>query len=233
MAKRGAGTIGGSSASKKSRKQISLPTFKHWQTKYDREFQSMSWLKRKTDPQDSSLVDVLLCSVCQKYESSIRGTRNFSSTWIEGSVNHRTSSLNDHAKSDQHMTAMMKLRTEQARTRNESLTSYSSIARSLLVMDEAVKDRLWKKFDICYVMAKEKIAFRKYPTLHALEARHGVDLGEAYKTKGSAKNFTHFIAETQCQKFVRSLSNVNFYSFVMDWSTDAGKIEDSLSSCIT
>ena len=82
-------------------------------------------------------------------------------------------------------------------------------------MDEAVKDRLWKKFDICYVMAMEKIAFRKYPALHALEARqarHGVDLGEAYKTKDSAKNFTHFIAETQRQNFVRSLSNVNFYN---------------------
>ena len=189
---------------------------------------SLCWLKCKTDPQDSSLVDVLLCSVCQKYDSSIKGTRNFSSTWIEGSMNHRTSSLNDHAKSDQHMTAMMKLRTEQAKTRNKSLTSYSSIARSLLVMDEAVKDRLRKKFEICYVMAKEKIAFRKYPALHALEARHGVDLGEVYKTEDSAKNFTHFIAKSQRQNFVRSLSNVNFYSFIMDGSTDAGKIEDEL-----
>ena len=103
MAKRGAGTIEGSSASKKSRRQISLSTFKQWQTRYDREFQSMSWLKRKTDPQDSAHWWMCCCALC----ASIRGTRNFSSTWIDGSVNHRTSSLNDHAKSDQHITAMM------------------------------------------------------------------------------------------------------------------------------
>ena len=69
-------------------------------------------------------------------------------------------------------------------------------------MDETVKDRLRKKFDICYVMAQERMAFKKYPALHTLEARHGVDLGEAYKTKDSAKNFTHFIAANQRQKFV-------------------------------
>ena len=65
MAKRGAGTIGGSSASKKSRRQISLSTFTQWQTRYDREFQSMSWLKCKTDPQDSRFLTggcaVVLC----------------------------------------------------------------------------------------------------------------------------------------------------------------------------
>jgi len=39
------------------------------------------------------------------------------------------------------------------------------------------------------------MAFRKYPALHELEICHGVDLGPAYKTKDSAKNFVHYIAE--------------------------------------
>ena len=47
---------------------------------------------------------------------------------------------------------------------------------------ETVQGRM-KKFDICYVIAKESMAFRKYPALHAL---HGVDLGFAYKTTDSA-----------------------------------------------
>ena len=65
-----------------------------------------------------------------------------------------------------------------------------------------------KKFEICYVMAKEKIAFRKYPTLHNLEVHHGVDLGISYKTKDLAKNFTHYIAMAQRQQFFQSLQGV-------------------------
>ena len=50
------------------------------------------------------------------------------------------------------------------------------------------------KFDICYVMAKEGIAFPKYPALYKfLESRHNVDLGVAYKNDVSAKSFAHFI----------------------------------------
>lgn len=207
MAEKRDAEASGGPPKKKGQRQISFSTFKQWQTKYDREYQSLSWLRCTPDPQDSSLVYMLTCSVCQKYESSICSLRNFSSAWITGSVNHRTSNFTDHAQSDQHKTAMMKLRTDQARASSESITSYSSIARCLLRMDETVKDQLRKKFDICYVMAKEKVAFRKYPALYALETRHGVNLGEAYKTKDSAKNFTHFIADTHSQMLTSTVSS--------------------------
>ena len=71
------------------------------------------------------------------------------------------------------------------------------------------------------------MAFRKYPALHELEVRHGVDFGESYKTKHSAKIFTHYIAESQRQGF-HSLSTAHFFSFLMDGSTDAGNVEDEL-----
>jgi len=54
------------------------------------------------------------------------------------------------------------------------------------------------------MMAKENIPFRKYPAIFELGERHGVDLGSAYKTKGSAKHFTHYIAESLCQPQVHS-----------------------------
>ena len=78
------------------------------------------------------------------------------------------------------------------------------------------------------MMAKENITFRKYPVIHALESHHGVDLGQAYATKDSAKSFTHYIAESQRQEFHRTLSSAHFYSFLMDSTTDAGNIEDEL-----
>ena len=76
-----------------------------------------------------------------------------------------------------------------------------------------------KKFDIFYVMAKENMAFRKYPSLHAHDERHGVDLGFPCKTCDSAKSFTHYIAQSQRQSFFDSLSTMNFYSFFMHGST--------------
>lgn len=45
-------------------------------------------------------------------------------------------------------------------------------------------------------MAKEGMAFKKYPTVHALEEHHGVDLGFSYKTPPSAKTFAHYIAQS-------------------------------------
>ena len=42
----------------------------------------------------------------------------------------------------------------------------------------------------CYVPGKE---FAKYPAFHELEVRHGVDLGQVYKIKDSAK-VLHYIA---------------------------------------
>ena len=82
---------------------------------------------------------------------------------------------------------MMRLRADQAKSKQLSITSYSPIARSLLRMDQALKERMRKKFDICSVMTKENMAFRKYSALHELETRHDVELGSAYKTKDLPK----------------------------------------------
>ena len=95
--------------------------------------------------------------------------------------------------------------------------------------DEKTKERVKKKFDVCYVMAKECLSFTKYPSLHELEMSHGVDLGPAYKTDVSAKAFTHYIAESQRQKlFSLMSSDMHFFSFLVDGTTDAGNIEDEM-----
>ena len=49
------------------------------------------------------------------------------------------------------------------------------------MLEESERERMWRKFDICYMMVKEGVAFEKYVVLHELEVRHGVDLGFAYR----------------------------------------------------
>ena len=99
---------------------------------------------------------------------------------------------------------MHRVRAGLAKASNLPVTTYSPLDRSLLTMDESVQSRMKKKFDICYVMAKEDMAFKKYPALYALEEHHEVDLGFAYKSPPSAKTFTHYIAKSQRQSFLTS-----------------------------
>ena len=221
------GTGSGTTGSKKQKRQVTKETFDKWQRLYERDHQSITWLRCDVD-QEKTLVAKLWCNVCRKYESNIRGLKNFSRAWLEGSGNHKTSSIVDHATSEQHKVAMMRLRHDQAKE-SEPIVSYSPIARSLMTMDTTVRERVKKKFDISYVLAKESMPFTKYQALHQLEQRHGVDLGEAYKTRESACSFVHYIAESQRQQFHHKLlSQCNFYSFLMDGSTDKAKVENEL-----
>ena len=77
-------------------------------------------------------------------------------------------------------------------------------------------------------MAKEDIVFETYLSLCELETKHEVEVGHAYKTAPSAETFMHYTAEHQCQQILVFLSEKKFYSFLMDGSTDAGKVEQEL-----
>ena len=174
---------------KPKRRQVSLSTFNKWQAQLEREHQTMTWLHCDTDMSNPAVIDTLWCHACRRNEAKIIGMKNYSGVWISGSTNHKTSCVIDHAKSDQHRAAMNHIK----KASGAPITEYSPIARSLLNMDKTTQDRINKKFDICYVMGKECLAFAKYPALHKLEVRHGVDLGESYKTKNSASVFSHYI----------------------------------------
>ena len=136
----------------------------------------------------------------------------------------------DHATSDAHKVAMAKLKLECSRASGESAATSTTIGRLLSSMDDETRERMARKFDICYMMAKESLPFTKYPALLELESRHGVDLGPAYRTPDSAKSFTSYIAKSQCQTFLNTLSSSGsrFFSFLMDGTTDAGNQEDEL-----
>ncbi len=86
---------------------------------------------------------------------------DFSTVWIKGSTNQQCPW---YAKSDQHKRSMSVMRIQQAKATKAPLIEYAPIARSLLSgpMDQATKEKMGRKFDICYMLAKENLAFRKY-----------------------------------------------------------------------
>ena len=60
------------------------------------------------------------------------------------------------------------------------------------------------------------------------EERHRVDLGTTYKNRNSARNFVHYITESQRRHLYTTLGSNHFYSILMDSSTDKGRVENEL-----
>ena len=134
-------------SAKKAKRQVSVLTYKKWQTNYNQEYQTLSWLRCDVNEHDKSLVGLLWCAVCRWFEERIRGVKNFSNVWITRSSNHKCSNVLDLAHSDQHKAVMTRLRIEQSRA---PASTYAPITRSLLTMDKTVQEKM-KKFDICLV----------------------------------------------------------------------------------
>ena len=103
--------------------------------------------------------------------------RNFLGMWVSGSMNHKSTNIVDHGKSEQHTACMAHMRADSARIQNKPVESYAPIARSLLVLDDREKEKIKRKFEICYVLAREGIAFLK--SFHALAESQGVELGSS------------------------------------------------------
>ena len=82
--------------------------------------------------------------------------------------------------------------------------------------------------DIAYFIATEEIAFTKYPKICDLEARHGVRVGTTYRSDMAGKDFVHYIAEAKQKHLLQNLTEANFFSLLLDGSTDTGNIDNEV-----
>ena len=92
-------------------------------------------------------------------------------------------------------------------------------------MDPSTREKTKKKFDIAYMMAKEKLAFAKMKCICELEERHGMDLAGGYKNDHACSNFTSYIAREQQEILLNAISKSKFFSIQTDASVDAGNVE--------
>lgn len=162
-------------------------------------------------------MDKLKCKVCVQFQSKIERRRNYSDKWISGTDSVRTSNIRDHSRSDQHVHAMMLLKKSQAQSKGLDASTYAPIAKALLEMSEGDKKTLRVKFDIAHFVATQKLAFTNYPVLCQLEAKHGVDVGTAYRNQNAGKTFCHFIAESKREHLVESITKAQFFFAPYGW----------------
>ena len=83
-----------------------------------------------------------------------------------------------------------------------------------------------------YFVALEKLAFAKYPKICELQARNGVNVGSMYRNDVSGHEFVHYIAEAK-RKELLSVAKANFFSVLLDGSTDTANIENVVVWCDT
>ena len=181
----------------------------------------MMWLSCELE-MNHDFVASFRCMLCKHYENHLQSYKNFSPRWITGSTNKRLRNVIDHAMSEVHKVAMVRFYDKQKKRSGESVVLSTDIGCCLLKLDNGTQLRMQKKFDICYMMAKHSILFA---AIVELRSRHGINLGPAYRTLDSAKLFTSYINECQCQQF---LSNFYLVLQLMDGTTDAGDPEDEL-----
>ena len=196
-----------------------------WQQDNDRDHQMLVWLHCELE-RDNVHVAFLLCDVCKRYKDSIVSLRNF---WITGTTNQKILVIMER---EIHKVAKGDLKSVSAKAKGESLFANSIIGQMLMTLDATTQARMRRKFDVCYMMAKENILFLKYLSFWELEDHHDIDMGPAYRTPDSAKSFISFIATCQRNDFLGKLKYYHFYSILMDGTTDLGNKEEEIVAMV-
>ena len=165
---------------KASERQVTKSTFDKWQKEYERDHQTLSWLRCDLE-RDKRHVAALYCAVCKKYEDSLQSLKSFSRAWVTGSTNHKVSNVLDHAASEVHKVAMTPKRADDAKASGGSAMLSSTIGRCLATLDSGTQARMERKFDLCYVMANTTFTLRTVP-LYRSRTVHGTVPDPIYTT---------------------------------------------------
>ena len=138
-----------SSSKRQCSRQLTKSTFQKWQRSYEKEHQTLTWLKCELDHDKVSVVS-LSCTVCKKYESKICSLKNSTNAWITGSTNLKSTNVLDHANSAVHKAAMGHMRVDVIKASGQSPMMCSPIGQYLTTLDSRTQARMKKKFDVCY-----------------------------------------------------------------------------------
>jgi len=116
------------SRSGQRKRELTIATVEKWKLVHDKTMETGTWLKYE-EAEDKFHVAKLKCSVCVQFEQELKKiSRNFSSAFIEGTSNLRTSSFLDHAKCETHKRAM-------EMWKHQQISTYGPERRNILLQN--------------------------------------------------------------------------------------------------
>lgn len=223
-----------SARSKKKSRSLTVETANNWRETSLATYLAKDWLIINADETGKNVAS-LNCSVCNKYAEQVKSMKQFSHSWaFEGSTNLRLTNAQDHAKGEPHRRALDLSLYEMGKTgqeRSKILLSHSgdlqqqqiTVGISKMMADDF--EELKIKFDVAYLIAKEELPMSKYSSLLDMEERHGVKIGNAYRSAMSCSDFISAIGNEMTQQLIETLNGAKFFSVLSDGSNDVSITE--------
>ena len=147
--------------------------------------------------------------------------KGFQKSWITGCRNYKLSAPREHCDGLPHRTALSYYFKEKNREYVEEREAKQlPLSASFLAGDQRTTEQVKKKFEVAYFVAKEEMAFKKYPSILKLEEMHGVDIGNAYRNDISCGDFVDYVGKGMRNSLSQKLKNANFFSIFFDGATD-------------
>ena len=93
---------------------------------------------------------------------------------------------------------------------------------------EKEDEKMEKKFKTAFYIAALERPLDDYESLCSLQKLNGVDLGETYLTRSACTDFIDHISSVMKDDLKDKLMDCNFFSVMIDGSTDHGVIEEAI-----
>ena len=134
------------------------------------------------------------------------------------------SAVKNHADTEMHKCSMLLL----SKSKASGVVEYAPITRALSTLDPDSASKMKRKFEIAFMLCKERLALTKMEAVCKLDEKHGVDLGTGYKNNQACATFVEYIGQSLKEGLAGVLTKANYFSIQADSSTDCGNIEDEL-----
>ena len=144
---------------KGNNRKVTRNTVEKWIIENDKVLDTTLWLKFDVIAEDLEHVLKLKYSVCGQFKQQLISMRNYNPAFVDGTTNTHASSFKDHAITETHKRAMILYKKQHL----SNLYDYVLIVNALLLpsMNELTRARLKRKFELAYLIAKEKMPFKK------------------------------------------------------------------------
>ena len=156
---------------------VSRKIVEKWVVENDHALNTSVWLK--FDMANRNHMLSLRCDVCSQFKDKFDSMRNFCLAFIEGTTNVGTTMFKEHVATDMHVHAM----TLYKKQHTSSVCEYAPIVAALIQpsIDDTTRQRMKRKFNVAYMIAKENLSFTKMKAVCELEEWHGAQVGQGYK----------------------------------------------------
>ena len=161
----------------------------------------------------------MYCGICSKHPTIATKESEFSKKSLTNNFKNET--LKKHEASKNHQKCV----TAEKAINNPKSTEMYKCCKQLYDQEE---EKVEKKFKTAFYISALERPLDDYESLCTLQKLNGVELGETYLTRSACTDFIDHISSVMKDNPADTLKACNFFSLMIDGSTDHGVIEEAI-----